>query len=245
MKVMLQAKEIYEGNLILVNRNHPLHSFEKVKKLSAPLIKRPDIQLEKEAGRKLAKLLSGLLGSEKITGVSGYRSLEEQTEIFKRSLSENGREFTETYVAVPNHSEHQTGLAIDLAKDAPEIDFICPEFPYDGICQRFREQASCYGFIQRYPKEKEHITGIGAEPWHFRYIGTPHAWILEEQGLVLEEYIEWIKQFSREQPLRTEEEEIYYVKTEDAQKGLEISNSRTCSISGNNVDGFIVTLAGA
>lgn len=245
MKVMLQAEEIYKGNLILVNRIHPLRFFEKAKKLSAPLQKRPDIQLEKEAGRKLAKLLSGLSGSEKITGVSGYRSLEEQTQIFEMSLSENGREFTETYVAVPNHSEHQTGLAIDLAKDAPEIDFICPKFPYDGVCQQFREQASHYGFIQRYPKEKEHITGIGAESWHFRYIGTPHARILEEQGLVLEEYIEWVKQFSKELPLRTEEEEIYYVETEDAQKGLDISSGRTCCISGNNVDGFIITLAGA
>lgn len=245
MEVILQAEEVYEGSLILVNRNHPLRFWQNGKRLYAPFSSRQDIRLEKEAGRKLKKLLSGLRDSEQITGVSGYRSLEEQTRIFETSLSENGREFTEAYVAVPNHSEHQTGLAIDLAEKAPEIDFICPEFPYTGVCQQFREQASAYGFIQRYPTGKEPVTGIGAEPWHFRYIGVPHARIMEEHHLVLEEYIEWIKQFSREQPLHTAEREIYYVKTEDAQKGLEISGSRTCSVSGNNVDGFIVTLAGA
>ena len=84
----------------------------------------------------------------------------------------------------------ETGLAIDLALNAPDIDFICPEFPRTGICRKFRELAPYYGFIERYQKAKEPITGISEEPWHFRYVGTPHSVVIAENGLSLEEYIE-------------------------------------------------------
>ena len=60
---------------------------------------------------------------------------------------------------------------------------------WDGIFGRFRRMAPEYGWILRYPAGKEAITRISSEPWHFRYVGTPHARILSEQGLVLEEYL--------------------------------------------------------
>ena len=95
-------------------------------------------------------------------------------------MRESGRKFTETYVAVPGHSEHETGLAIDLGLKQDVIDFIRPEFPYEGICQRFRQLAPKYGFIERYPKGKEEVTGIGQEPWHFRYVITNPSTLLPE-----------------------------------------------------------------
>lgn len=64
-------------------------------------------------------------------------------------LQENGTEFTAKFVAMPGHSEHQTGLAIDLGLRQPDIDFIRPAFPYEGICQKFRELAPAFGFIER------------------------------------------------------------------------------------------------
>ena len=85
---------------------------------------------------------------------------------------ENGEEFTNQFVARPGHSEHQTGLAIDLGLKQPDIDFLRPYFPYKGICQTFRELSTDYGFIERYPAGKEAITGIAHEPWHFRYVGV-------------------------------------------------------------------------
>lgn len=178
--------------------------------------------------------------------MSGYRSAEEQTEIFQSSLRENGEEYTRKYVAVPNHSEHQTGLAIDLGLKQEVIDFICPEFPYEGICDRFRRTAPAYGFIERYPKGKEGVTGIGHEPWHFRYVGYPHSEIMSEYGLTLEEYMAWIKQFSCQSPLRwtkgSQVTEIFY--TEAFQTGttaITLPEDSLYTISGNNVDGFIVT----
>lgn len=120
--------------------------------------------------------------------VSGWRSQQEQQRIWDDSMAEHGETFTRQYVALPGCSEHQTGLAIDLGKAAGYIDFIRPAFPYDGVCGRFRRLAARYGFIERYQRGKEEVTGISAEPWHFRYVGAPHAQLMETNGLCLEEY---------------------------------------------------------
>ena len=79
-----------------------------------------------------------------------------------------------------------------MGKKAEAIDFIRPAFPYEGVCQTFRERAADYGFIERYERDKEEITGISAEQWHFRYVGRPHGWIIKEKGLALEEYITYL-----------------------------------------------------
>ena len=80
-------------------------------------------------------------------------------------------------------------MSAQLREAAEEIDFICPAFPYDGICGAFRRAAAQYGFIERYRADKTALTGIAAEPWHFRYVGAPHAMLIEQRGLCLEEYI--------------------------------------------------------
>ncbi len=148
-----------------------------------------NVLLERQAAYALERLMEQIDGWRAIVPVSGWRSKEEQEQIWADSLRENGMEFTETYVALPGHSEHESGLAIDLGLKKDVVDFIRPYFPYDGICGTFRALAPDYGFIERYPKGKEEVTGIGHEPWHFRYIGTPHARLLTEAGLVLEEYV--------------------------------------------------------
>lgn len=125
--------------------------------------------------------------------VSGWRSQAEQQAIWEDTLQRRGEAFTRQYVAVPGCSEHQTGLAIDLGRAAREIDFIRPDFPEEGACGRFRRLAPRYGFIQRYHREKESLTGIACEPWHYRYVGTPHALLMEREGLCLEEYLDWVQ----------------------------------------------------
>lgn len=242
MRLFFTKENIHEGSLILVNRNYPLQK-ESGNVLCAPLETQQEIRMEETAGKNLYRLFVNLADSSQIAGVSGYRTKHEQVQIFEDSLKENGKEFTETYVAFPDCSEHQTGLAIDLVKKSEEIDFICPDFPREGVCQQFREQAAEYGFIERYPKEKEAVTGIGEEPWHFRYVGTPHAQIMREKGMVLEEYTEWLKQFSGEKPFRWQENRIYYVRGQE-ETGISIPDNTEYHISGNNVDGFVVTLTG-
>lgn len=280
--LVLEKSRIYQGTLILVNRAYPVRCQQPKQELCSPFPEQAQIMMEQESARMLKKLLREVLTNDlvlsgkqgvllqhgnAIVGVSGYRSREEQVEIFENSLLENGRDFTEKYVAFPDHSEHQIGLAIDLAENQPQIDFICPEFPYQGICQEFREKMAEFGFVERYPKAKQKITGIGAEPWHFRYVGAPHAALMAELGMVLEEYIEWLKQFDlKKHPCilhrRREEVAIGYVKAKGDYtriEGLEAlagrirkawqmrneAKNRTerfrIKISGNNVDGFICT----
>ncbi len=187
-------------------------------------------------------------GWKEIAAVSGWRSLREQQELYAESLRENGEEFTRQYVALPNHSEHQTGLAVDLGVRQGEIDFIRPEFPYSGVCQRFRERAARFGFVERYPKGKEEVTGIAHEPWHFRYVGTPHAEIMAEHGMVLEEYIDFLKPYVYGRGCYSYQTgnldiKVSYLEAEKTgETRLEINGDAAYSISGNNVDGFIITM---
>lgn len=177
------------NTLILVNRQHAMPEDCAAQELVPVHPQYPGILLEAEAARKLNQLMDELDGWRAILPVSGWRSKEEQTELYLRSLEENGQEFTEKYVAFPGCSEHQTGLAIDLGLKGPDVDFICPDFPDEGICRLFRRRMAAYGFVERYPAGKEHVTGIAYEPWHFRYVGVPHAEEMARRGLTLEEYL--------------------------------------------------------
>lgn len=107
---------------------------------------------------------------------SNYRDMSEQAKLYKDSEK----------AAKPGASEHQTGLALDV---------YVKYFGGDGFVQSPAGQfvnANCwrYGFIIRYPLFKQHETGVGFEPWHIRYVGKPHAQIIFQNSLSLEEYIE-------------------------------------------------------
>lgn len=238
----LEHDAIYRGELVLVNAEHPLRAGEGEALVCADA-RFPDIRLRREVATALQKALRAIGAGDAIVPVSGARSLAEQTQIYDTSLAENGAEFTRKYVALPNHSEHQTGLAIDLGKNQATIDFIRPEFPYDGICGEFRAIAHHYGFVERYAKEKEAITGIAHEPWHFRYVGTPHARLMREMRLSLEEYIALLKIYSADYPLAADmETDVFFVRADANGACIAIPEDATYRISGNNVDGFVATV---
>ena len=91
-------------------------------------------------------------------------------------------------VTVPGASEHQIGLALDIVTDSY---LTLDEGFGDTPAGKWLAENSChYGFILRYPKDKEYITGIEYEPWHFRYVGTEAATLMTEQGITLEEFWE-------------------------------------------------------
>ena len=176
------------NRLILVNRQHAMPEDAALELVSVHE-NYPNILLDAEAARQMNRLMDELDGWRAILPVSGWRSMEEQAALYYDSLRKNGRAFTEQYVAFPGCSEHQTGLAIDLGVIQPEVDFIRPAFPDEGICHLFRQRAAAYGFIERYPAGKESVTGIAHEPWHFRYVGVPQAEEIAGRGLTLEEYL--------------------------------------------------------
>jgi len=245
--VSLSRDAVHTGNLILVNREYPLCEGLCEKRLVPVGKKSNEVLLEARTATVLQKLLDDINCGEQIVAVSGFRSKYEQTRIYETSLHDNGTEFTTKYVALPNHSEHQSGLAIDLALDLPNIDTLCPYFPYTGVCGTFRDKAVPFGFIERYPKGKEDITGIAHEPWHFRYVGYPHSEFISKNRLTLEEYTHFIKQFTgRENPLKIQNVikniEIFYLPAYSDETTLIIPEQSVCQVSGNNIDGYIVTL---
>ncbi len=110
---------------------------------------------------------------------SSYRTYEEQ-----KLLYDNG---DKNLVQVPNHSEHQTGLAFDISNSyKPNTGFT---ETYQGMW--FKQHANEYGFILRYPIDKVSITGISNEQWHFRYVGELNATIIKENNITLEEYMDY------------------------------------------------------
>ena len=232
---------IHNGLLILVNAEHPIQHMERP--VLAPAVPGSDILLDTRAAAMLSGLISRIGAAGEIVPVSGWRSEAEQREIWDGSMRESGEEFTRKYVALPGCSEHQTGLAIDLALRADNIDFIRPEFPYDGVCGRFRALAADYGFVERYQSAKEGVTGIAAEPWHFRYVGRPHARIMCEMGLCLEEYVEYLRAYPYPERLLEVRGEVYEAEVgfAGARDALGLPDA-PYQVSGNNVDGYIYTL---
>ena len=121
---------------------------------------------------------------------SGYRSEKEQKKLYNSRVREylrqgyslkESKNLAGEYAAEPGHSEHETGLAVDINSSTGDKW----EFYY-----RMAENCSKYGFILRYPEGKEDITGIEYEPWHFRYVGKEAAEYIYKNNLTLEEYTE-------------------------------------------------------
>ena len=114
--------------------------------------------------------------------LSGYRSFDYQDKLYRKSAAADGVAAANTYSAWPGHSEHQTGLAFDIGS-------ISNNYGSTPAGKWLAAHAHEYGFIIRYPKGKEGITGYQYEPWHVRYLGVELATKVYESGLCLEEYL--------------------------------------------------------
>lgn len=122
----------------------------------------------------------------------GYRTAEEQERTFNEKVQAYMNEgysrtraerAAEEWVALPGTSEHQLGIAVDINADKSK----CTN---DEIYMWLAENAHNYGFILRYPRGKEDITGTSYEPWHFRFVGIENAQIIYEKQICLEEFLE-------------------------------------------------------
>lgn len=134
---------------------------------------------------------------------SAYRTYNYQKGLFERRIKrcqdEEGLSYTEaekkaaTIVARPGTSEHQTGLTIDMMdSDANKEYGLSREFAKTDMYQYMKKTAHKYGFIERYNIDKQDITKIIFEPWHYRYVGEKNASIMYEKNMCLEEYLDWI-----------------------------------------------------
>ena len=146
--------------------------------------------LKEEAAIKFEKMChDAKREGYKIIAVSGYRSYFYQQELYNYYVEHMGEKKALKASAKPGHSEHQTGLAVDITGSIGTYN----EFEETDEFKWMNENAYKYGFILRYPKGKENITGFKYEPWHYRYVGIKLATYLYEQQWTLEEYYKKLK----------------------------------------------------
>lgn len=215
--------EMSSGNLVLVNGTHgfssSMVSTTTLHDKALPVYYVEDLNLAVQS--QVVEPLNEWLGA--FSGETGDREIL----ISVGYQTEN-----------PEMPEFHTGLAVEL--DTYHIDTtMSDDERYESLAQSAWE----YGFIRRWPEEKAELTGVSGRAWHFRYVGIPHSVVMQREELCLEEYLEYIRAYTLEEgPLEVEFEgrqfEVYFC------EGLEIPvpENRKYSISGNNVDGFIVTV---
>lgn len=122
----------------------------------------------------------------KIIATSTYRDYKYQEELYNYYVEEKGKDYADKCSARPGHSEHQTGLSVDVMGSNNDYD----KFEESNEFEWMKNNAHLYGFILRYPKDKANITGFKYEPWHYRYVGIEAAKIIFNEDLTLEEYID-------------------------------------------------------
>ena len=181
-----------DWNLILVNRRSPLPENFTVEL---------DVVSDYKVDARIADPLKLMFAQAKADGISlvltsAYRTVEYQTQLYNNALQnhistgktpEEATRLTEAYYAIPGHSEHHTGLAVDIVTaDRRELT---DGFDRTPAFKWLSENAHSYGFIMRYPPDKVEVTQIAYEPWHYRYVGADAATEIRDSGLCLEEYL--------------------------------------------------------
>ena len=151
------------------------------KKYSLPANYNPGVDQTASTALKQLQQAASTAGHN-IPLISGFRSYSRQQTLYNNYVARDGQALADTYSARPGHSEHQTGLAFDVGN----LDDNYGSTPA-GIW--LKENCHKYGFIIRYPKGKESITGYQYEPWHIRYVGVEHATKIMNQNITLEEYL--------------------------------------------------------
>lgn len=248
----LGAADIYKGDLILVNTMYEYHFEQNASQIQltgldtyndgAIKAGKEGLQLAGRILEPLYRMISDCnaeLGVDNTGVTSAYRTREYQENVYNQYVEAGGVEYAEAYVSDPGFSEHHTGLSLDMGiyyHDGSE-----GQFTDSNNAAWMDEHCQEYGFIRRYKEDKVSITGIKNEAWHFRYVGVPHATYMNANNLCMEEYIGFLRNStSKESPVTiTCSTGTYLVYATKERNMVEPEGEYT--ISGDNIDGYIVT----
>lgn len=262
------AESLYTGSLILVNPDYAYESGTETPvsvlehKTGSYFVKDRNVALMENVIEHLNEMMDDFSAETGLTDVmliSGWRDPDRQQELYQEDLDEKNQTQS-TLVAVPGHSEHHTGLAMDFGL-MPSEDGTSRTYDGTGAYAWINENCQNYGFVVRYPEDKMDLTKIEYEPWHFRYVGQPHAQIMTELELTnlpvsdvgllrsgdlcLEEYIEFLKGFPLEgEHLYANGYEICWQKPQVQENGelkIAVPSNQPYTISGDNTGGIVVT----
>jgi D-alanyl-D-alanine carboxypeptidase len=239
LTIKVTKNQIYQGNLLLVNKEYPVHQ-EGVASDMVNLFQHKElvkgyglldnrIRLSRSVVQKFSTMI-GAAGKEGISHFvisSGYRDAKEQSQLYK--------EMGADYALPAGYSEHNLGLSLDIGSTQAEMNQAA-----EG--KWLKKNAWTYGFILRYPKDKTTITGIQYEPWHFRYVGLPHSMIMQEKNLAMEQYLDFLKE--KKTISATVDRKTYEISYYPIPKNttIHVPANRRYEMSGNNMDGVIVTV---
>ena len=252
----IATKDKYKGDLILVNNDHQYFGgdedlvsiMEMNDKTGRDFFTAVDYTytIQGCVYEPLAQMVEDFYNkyfNDTLIIYGSFRSTEFQQQLYDDDIANTG-EGESTRVAKPGFSEHETGYAFDFSETE--------NYDYDGTGDFAWINENCfkYGFIVRYTEEKEGITQIQDEPWHFRYVGIPHAYYITKNGICLEEYIDLLRSYVYEgEHLEITDDsgksyEVYFVPSDDGSDTtmVPVPVGKEYTISGNNVDGFIVTV---
>ena len=246
-------ENIYLGSLILVNGTFDykgneddlvsVYDVREEKNSDFYTVLDRDVRVRKDAAEALDTMLKAFhdeTGHSDIQVDSGYRSISYQQELYDASDDKEN-------VAEPGFSDYHTGYSVDL--NVVDEDGNSLDFDGTGDFEWFEQNCYKYGFIVRFPEGKSELTSLDYRPWHFRYVGVPHAYYMNENNLCLEEYIEQLRTYNyNETHLECEDfdgkkYEIYYYPKDDSASStmLAVPSGKAYTVSGNNIDGYIVT----
>lgn len=260
VSVPFNTKDKFSGDLILVNNQHEYFSTENENLVSI-------LEKNDETGRSfftsvdytytileqvyepMAEMIEDfyeIYQNDTLTIYGSYRTKEFQQQLYDNFTASEQEENDEApIVARAGFSEHETGYAFDFSETI--------NYDYQGTGDFEWLNTNCYkyGFVIRYAEDKEAVTEYRYEPWHFRYVGIPHATFMTRNNICLEEYIDLLRlkyPYDSEHLLLTDDDganyEIYFVASDDSSDitNVPVPTGVRYDISGNNVDGFIVTV---
>lgn len=184
----IKETDITKGNLMINNKYYKLpdnYQPDDLVKIKNWYSYGDNNKIKKEVYDSFLKMFEAAK-KDKITLIinSAYRSEKEQKKTYNDILKNNTKEFTDKKAARPGHSEHQTGLALDLITYGANGD----NFDKTDAFIWLQNNAHEYGFILRYPKGKEYLTGYTYESWHYRYVGVEVATAIHDNDITFDEY---------------------------------------------------------
>lgn len=245
----LEYNSVFRGDLVLVNSSNEYKfiaddinpiAISGNSNSSHYIAKDLVTKLDSKVLEKLNSLMEGFYNATSnndIVIIGGYRTLEEQNDKYNSGNSGFKGGF----------SDYHTGRSFDMAifpKDNSSSGYYSPVGVYSWI----NEHAADFGFILRYPENKDAQTGERARSQTYRYVGVPHAQYITQNSLCLEEYIALLKEHNKDKPLEistaSETYRVYYVPANNnASTEVPVPANKVYTVSGNNVDGFIVTVS--
>ena len=247
--IHLEDSDIHSGYLVLVNHDNAFSIPDDLDLVNIVEARTTSFRVQHESSMLLRSIMEPLdemmdafisaTHNNTVTIISAFRNREAQQRILNNYIARAGRREALRWAALPGHSEHHTGLAFDFGVMSGTNRVM---FTGTGTTAWFRRNSHRFGFILRYPPDKTHITQTSHEPWHFRYVGLPHSHIMFRNNWCLEEYIDLLRVYTIDEPFEAEHDDVLYEIYFYAGTDVPVPFNSEFDISGNNVDGFIVTI---